>query len=94
MLQEQFWHLEQAIPGTGLFHIPLTMRLSGNLDVAALEYSVHQIVQCHDMLRTVFPAIDGHPVQRVVAPVYLPIEVTDLRQWPEPERTAYAERLA
>ncbi|ETX03985.1 MAG: hypothetical protein ETSY2_31395, partial [Candidatus Entotheonella gemina] len=94
MLQEQFWNIEQMIPGTGLFNIPLTMHLTGALDVAALEQSFNRLMQRHDVLRTAIESVGGKPVQRVAPSLHLTIEVTDLHQWPEPERSDYAYRLA
>ncbi len=94
MLQEQFWNIEQVISGTGLFNIPLTIRLTGDLDVAALELSLNHLIQRHEIIRTAIVTADGQPVQRVAPCLELTIAVTDLRQWPEPERSAYAHQLA
>ncbi len=94
MTQEYLWNMEQMIPGTGMLNIPLTLRLTGTLDVAALEQSVNHLIERHDILRTAIVSVDGVPVQRVAPALHLPLEVTDLRQWPDPERSAQADRLA
>jgi len=51
-------------------------RVGGALDEAALERALGEIVRRHEALRTVFPAVDGSPVQ-VIAPFgrfMLPVE--------------------
>ncbi|WP_143301173.1 condensation domain-containing protein, partial [Candidatus Entotheonella palauensis] len=93
MLQAHFWNLEQMIPDTGLFNAPLTVRLTGVLDVAALEESLNRLIERHDILRTAFESVGGRPVARVTPSLHLPIDIHDLRQWPEPERSAYAHQL-
>ena len=56
--QQRLWFLEQLEPGCCAYNIPDAVRLSGWLDVAALEQSVSEIVRRHESLRTVFPAKD------------------------------------
>ena len=38
--QERFWFLDQLVPGNPADHIPGTLRLRGQLDVAAFEPAV------------------------------------------------------
>jgi len=69
--QEHLWHLSQIMPGTHFFNIPYIYRLSGNLNVEALEQTVTEIVQRHETLRTVFDVVCGEPMQVIY-------EVTDI----------------
>ena len=77
--QEQLWHLNQMIPGTSFFNIPYVYRLSGNLNVVALERSLREIVRRHESLRTVFAKFDGKPVQIIKEEPVLELPVVDLR---------------
>ena len=48
------------------YNVPYVQRLTGLLDVEALVAAVSDVVSRHESLRTVYPEVDGNPVQRVV----------------------------
>lgn len=63
------------------YNVPLVTRMTGPVDVAALEDAVRDVVARHEILRTRYPDSDEGPYQEVLAPdavpVHLdPIEVT------------------
>jgi amino acid adenylation domain-containing protein len=66
--QQRLWFLEQLGNLGGTYHIPLGLRLRGELDRGALVRSLDRIVARHEALRTTFPVVDGEPVQHI-APV-------------------------
>ncbi|HYR12486.1 MAG TPA: condensation domain-containing protein, partial [Longimicrobium sp.] len=66
--QQQLWLLEQLGSTGAAYHIPVRLRLYGDLDRGALVRALDRIVARHEALRTTFPAVDGEPVQRI-APV-------------------------
>src|SRR5215216_3887950 len=77
--QKQLWVLDHLVPGSPSYNMPAALRLTGPLDVAALERSLNEIIRRHEALRTTFPAIDGQPRQ-VIAPTFkLTLPVVDLR---------------
>ncbi|MEH2040987.1 amino acid adenylation domain-containing protein [Nostoc sp.] len=61
--QQRLWFLDQLQPLGGLYNIPLTLRLVGTLNVAALEQSLQEIIHRHEVLRTNFINVDGQPTQ-------------------------------
>ncbi|MEU0980710.1 amino acid adenylation domain-containing protein [Streptomyces griseus] len=68
-------------------------RLTGRLDLGVLRRCLDEITARHEILRTVFPTVDGLPVQRVRPAAVVPLPVIDLRGLPAAGRTAEAERL-
>ncbi|MET0645255.1 MAG: amino acid adenylation domain-containing protein, partial [Pyrinomonadaceae bacterium] len=76
--QQRMWFLEQFAAGTTTFHIPLGVRLSGPLNVAALEQSFGEVIRRHEALRTSFPVIDGEPLQIIHPAPRYSIPVIDL----------------
>ncbi|HST57595.1 MAG TPA: amino acid adenylation domain-containing protein, partial [Longimicrobium sp.] len=74
--QERLWFLDRMEPGSTVYNIDWPFRLSGALDVAALERALGEVVRRHEALRTTFRTLDGAPVQ-VIAPFrgfVLPVE--------------------
>lgn len=63
MNQLHLWRLDQLMPGTHFFNMPYVYRLSGVLNITALEQAVKEIVRRHEALRTVFREMNGNPVQ-------------------------------
>ncbi len=89
--QERLWFLDQLEPGQAAYNIPLTLRLAGSLDIAALAAALAEVVARHQILRTVFESEAGQPVQRVLParPVRLPVvDLSGLRAEPRGEVAA------
>ncbi|MEV5046065.1 amino acid adenylation domain-containing protein [Streptomyces griseoincarnatus] len=83
--QEQLWFLEQLVPGTPTYHIPVGLRLRGVLDVPALRTALDAVVARHDALRSAFTERDGVPVQETRPAGPVPLPVTDLSEVADPE---------
>jgi amino acid adenylation domain-containing protein len=66
--QQRLWFLEQLEPGSSVYHLPLALRLTGALNVEALEASLAEIVRRHEALRTVFTLEEGAPSQQITEP--------------------------
>ncbi|WP_245716671.1 non-ribosomal peptide synthetase [Nocardia mikamii] len=82
LAQQRMWFLNQFDPDSPANNIPFAIRLTGALDVAALQAAVADVIERHETLRTVYPAIDGTGHQ-----VILPAEeaVPDLTPRPVPQ---------
>jgi amino acid adenylation domain-containing protein/non-ribosomal peptide synthase protein (TIGR01720 family) len=92
--QQRLWFLDQLEPGNVAYNAPLGVRLQGELDKDALQWSVDEIIRRHEVLRTGFPALDGKPVQEIVPELSLPIKEIDLSRHAPGLREEEARRLA
>ncbi len=63
--QQRLWFLDRIAPGNPIYNEPCEFRLSGPLDVDALEKSLQTVVERHDILRTVYRETDGSPTSFV-----------------------------
>ncbi|WP_126651528.1 non-ribosomal peptide synthetase [Chryseobacterium aureum] len=64
--QERLWFLDR-LQGSVEYHIPFALRLSGDLDREALFLSLKEIVNRHEVLRTVIHSDEGVGYQEVLA---------------------------
>ncbi|MEV7773839.1 condensation domain-containing protein [Kitasatospora sp. NPDC086791] len=64
--QERFWFLNQVEGFSAAHNSAEAFRLSGPLDAGALEAALGDVVVRHEILRTVFPLVDGDPCQQVL----------------------------
>jgi amino acid adenylation domain-containing protein len=76
--QQRLWFLDQLVPNSPFYNMPLAVGLSGDLDVSVLERTLSEITRRHEVLRTSFPAIDGEPVQVISPARPVGIAVVDL----------------
>src|SRR6185503_8026872 len=63
--QERLWFLNQLEPESPAYNESRALRLSGILNVAALEQTLNTIIDRHETLRTTFLMINGIPMQRI-----------------------------
>ncbi|HEX8852423.1 MAG TPA: phosphopantetheine-binding protein, partial [Pyrinomonadaceae bacterium] len=57
--QQRLWFIHQMEPSSASYNIPAAVRLRGELDVAALEQTLGEVVRRHEALRTTFSVEDG-----------------------------------
>jgi len=74
--QERLWFIDQ-LEGTLQYHIPAVLRLKGNLNQDALINALKNIVNRHEVLRTVFQEKDGQAYQYIMDADKLQVSIID-----------------
>ncbi len=92
--QQRLWFLDQVEPNNPLYNIPRALRLTGRLNVSALETALNGIMERHEILRTTYASKKGQPFQVIAPELKLPVPVIDLSELPEATREKEARRLA
>ncbi|SPE64234.1 Linear gramicidin synthase subunit D [Streptomyces netropsis] len=64
--QNRLWFLNRLEDTGGNYNMPTALRLSGALDVKAMELALNDVIARHESLRTVFPETDGLPRQEIL----------------------------
>ncbi|MEO6637804.1 MAG: amino acid adenylation domain-containing protein, partial [Ginsengibacter sp.] len=62
--QERLWFIDQ-LEGSVQYHLPTVLRLKGKLDKQALSHVLQQVLNRHEVLRTVFREEDGQSWQNI-----------------------------
>ncbi|MEU1430625.1 amino acid adenylation domain-containing protein [Nocardia sp. NPDC005746] len=65
--QQRMWFLNRFDPASAVDNVPLAVRLSGALDLDAMRAAARDLVERHEVLRTVYPEVDGEGYQQVLA---------------------------
>src|ERR1051325_11283185 len=92
--QQRLWWLHQLEPDNPAYNTLVTIRFTGPLNTALLERSLHDLLQRHEGLRTIF-VVEADQPRQVIQPILdFELPVVDLRPLPEPEREPEARRRA
>ncbi|NEQ98925.1 MAG: hypothetical protein F6K30_19765, partial [Cyanothece sp. SIO2G6] len=76
--QQRLWFIEQLQPGSTAYHLPAAFRVTGTLNVIALEASFNTLIQRHEILRTRITTVDEQPMQGVAETQSLTLLVEEI----------------
>jgi len=94
--QQRLWFLNQFEDNhSATYNMPGALRLSGRLNIGALQQSLHWLVGRHASLRCHFPNVSGQAqVQILAIEVVKALQIHDLRPLPADDREREVQRLA
>ncbi len=91
--QQRLWFLDQLEPGNHSYHIFRAIKLSGPLNIQALQNALDTIVERHESLRTTIRSEDGVPKQVISRSFSVEVPIIDLSVYPKAEQNEEVERL-
>ncbi|MFF0818631.1 non-ribosomal peptide synthase/polyketide synthase, partial [Rhodococcus sp. NPDC003318] len=94
LAQSRMWFINQFDTSSAAYNLPLGIRLSGDLNVAALASAVANVLDRHESLRTVFPDDGDGPRQLVLAPSEIVFDLDPIRVDGEADLTTRLAALA
>ncbi|HEU4508036.1 MAG TPA: amino acid adenylation domain-containing protein, partial [Pyrinomonadaceae bacterium] len=92
--QLRLWFLDQLIPDSAAYNLPTSVRMSGALNIDALERTFTELLRRHEILRTTFRMFDDEPRQVIAEPAPFHLPLLDLSDRAVEEREAELQRLA
>ena len=86
--QERLWFFDQIEPGSPAYNVPRALRLTGSLNLSALQQSLAAMMTRHEVLRSTFDNVKGKPALSFSEPAVPEVPVLDLSHLRAEEREA------
>ena len=96
--QQRLWFLDRLEGGNSTYNLPLTLEITGNLNITALEQAIREIFRRHEILRTRIAIVNDQPIQVIDPEITLEINfnlpLTDLQSLPSAAKLTTVKQLA
>ena len=89
--QNRLWFLHQIEENKAVYNLFRTFRLSGRLNILALEQAIQALAERHEILRTTFEVVDDSPRQLIASTFPFKIKLVDLQACSEAEQKLKVE---
>ncbi|WP_424323586.1 amino acid adenylation domain-containing protein [Gordonia sp. (in: high G+C Gram-positive bacteria)] len=66
--QQRMWFINQFDTASPAYNIPMGLQLRGDLDLINLVAALGDVMERHEVLRTVYPSDEQGPFQRILSP--------------------------
>ncbi|WP_450104147.1 amino acid adenylation domain-containing protein [Rhodococcus triatomae] len=70
------WIVNQENTAASTNILPVAIRLTGAIDIVALQSAIRDVIERQEALRTRYPAVDGVPYQEVVSTAEVVVDLT------------------
>lgn len=84
--QERLWLLAQFQREHGIYHLPCSFRLLGELNQQALIQSLQEVVKRHEILRSAFCEVDSQPITHIQPEARIALAEFDVQAISAPQR--------
>ena len=84
--QERLWFLNQLEGSSATYNSSIGFRITGNLNINALQKALSEIFCRHEVLHTSFQTVNGRPIQVINPEAKININLVDLQQLPSTSR--------
>lgn len=91
--QERLWFLQQLLPESPFYNVPITSKLFGKIDFSILEKSINILMKNNEILRANFKSVDGKPYQIINENTEVKLEIIDLSDFSEEVREEEAIKI-
>jgi hypothetical protein len=91
--QQRLWYIAQLAPESGVYNVPFSIRMRGTIDVSTLEQALQDVIERHEVLRTVILAPGGKPVPVLLKKWQNCLQSIDLRSLPESQREERSRQI-
>ncbi|BAZ14305.1 amino acid adenylation domain-containing protein [Calothrix sp. NIES-4071] len=92
--QQRLWFFDQLHKSSSLYNVSTALRLTGLLNITALEQAFNEIARRHEVLRTSFILVDSELVQVIAPSITIPLSTIDLRNIEVAERSIRIRQIA
>ncbi|MFE0646736.1 condensation domain-containing protein, partial [Streptomyces sp. NPDC058877] len=91
--QRRLWFLNRLEGSSSAYNAPVVLRLGSTPDTAVLKAAVRDLVERHEVLRTVYPARDEEPYQEILDEPEVRVEAEECSADDAPARATAFARL-